>query len=106
MVILRLNFQVTGHKQPIIAVGYHENHVVTAELGTIKLWSISPEQVEGNGPTLLRAIACPRQPFRALFITPGGSHIVAVFAERGVVLFSVNAGSTGQYVLLHAGQNR
>lgn len=105
MATLRLHFQVTGHKQPIIAVASHGNLLATAEQGAVKLWSNSTYHAAAGGPTLLRAVACSRQPLRALFITLGGSHVVGVFAEVGVVLFDVATDLAERHVLLHMGEN-
>lgn len=99
MVILRLYFQLTGHKQPIVAVASHGDLLATAEQGTIKFWSHGAAEAAAGGPLLLRAVACSRQPFRAFFITPGGLHIVGVFADA-VVLFDAASDLGERHVLL------
>lgn len=99
MVILRLHNQVTCHKQPIVAVATRGNLLATAEQGVIKLWTLRAAEAETAGPTLLRAIACSRQPFRALFITPGCSYVAGIFAEAGIVLFDVASGLVEKHVL-------
>jgi len=108
MVILRLHFQVTGHKQPILAVGAHGDLLATAEHGAIRLWSFRASRAAAGGPTLLQGFPCSRQPVRALFVIPGvgGSrrYVVGVFEDDGVVLFDVRGGGVVErHVLLHLG---
>lgn len=81
-------------------MGYHGNHMVTAEQGLIKLWLIGADEAEGGGLTFLREIPCSREPIKALFLTPGGLHVVSVFEELGVVLFSTAGGRTERHALL------
>lgn len=103
MVVLRLHFQVTGHKQPILALGSDGDLLATAELGAIRLWSFGPHHSASGGPALLCGIPCPWQSIRALFVTPGGSYVVGVFAEDGVVLFDVRSGLVERHALLQLG---
>lgn len=103
MTILRVDYQLTGHKQLILAVGWSEDRIVTAEQGVLKIWSVRPGR-EGGGPTLLHTIACSRQPLKALFMTPGGLFIVGVFEELGVVLFNTTSLRKEQHVLLRLGE--
>lgn len=99
MVFLRLNYQVTAHKQPIVAVASRGDLLATAEQGVIKLWTFGASEAVAGGPILLKTVACSRQPLRVLFITPGCSHVVVVFAEAGVILFDVGTGLTERHVL-------
>lgn len=101
MVVLRLHFQLTGHKQPVLAVGSHGDLLATAENGAIRLWSFAESQAASGGPTLLAAVECSRQPIRALFITPGMLFVVGVFAEDGVVLFDIGTDLVERQVLLN-----
>lgn len=113
MVVLRLHFQVTGHKQPILAVGAHGDLLATAEHGAIRLWSFGASSAAAGGPSLLRAFPCSRQPVRALFVVPGigggggRRYVVGVFEEDGVVLFDVRGGGVVErHVLLHLGDKK
>lgn len=113
MVVLRLHFQVTGHKQAILAVGAHGDLLATAEHGSIRLWSFGASRADAGGPSLLRTFPCSRQPLRALFVVPGvggggGSLcVVGVFEQDGVVLFDVRGGGVVErHVLLHLGENK
>lgn len=99
MVFLRLHYQVTAHKQPIVAVASRGDLLATAEQGAIKLWTFGASEAVAGGPILLKTVACSRQPLRVLFITPGCSHVVGVFAEAGVVLFDVDSGLSESHVL-------
>lgn len=107
MAILRLHFQVTGHKQPILAVGAHGDLLATAEQGSIRLWSFAAVHAAAGGPALLWGFPCSRQPVRLLFVVPGGGgyrYVVGVFEEDGVVLFDVRSGGVVErHVLLHLG---
>lgn len=98
--ILRLNFQITAHKQPTVAAECREKQLVTAENGLIKLWSLYPEQLMSGGPVPLRRARCPRQKLEALFITPRASQVIGVFADAGVILFDMTASTTEQHVLI------
>lgn len=114
MTILRLHFQVTGHKQPILAVGGHGDLLATAELGSIRLWSFGASHATSGGPALLQGFPCSRQPVRALFVVPGVGcgvgypfYVVGVFEEDGVVLFNVRGrGVVDRHVLLHPGEKK
>lgn len=113
MVVLRLHFQVTGHKQPILAVGAHGDLLATAEHGAIRLWSFGASRAAAGGPSLLGAFPCSRQPVRALFVVPGVggggrcSCVVGVFEQDGVVLFDVRGGGVVErHVLLHHGDKK
>lgn len=103
MVVLRLHFQVTGHKLPILAAGAHGDFLVTAEQGSIRLWSFTSAHAAWGGPALLGLATCPRQSIRALFIPPGGSQVVGVFEEDGVLLFDVGGDIEERRVLRHFG---
>lgn len=106
MAVLRLHFQVTGHKHPILAIAACGNLLVTAENGALRIWSFGPSHARSGGPVLLRTIVCPLQSIRALFITPGGSHVVGVFGQDGVVMFDTGDGLVERNVLLHTGKSR
>lgn len=110
MATLRLNFQVTGHKQPILAVGAHGDLLATADHGSIRLWSFAPVHAAAGGPALLWSFPCSRQPVRSLFVVPGGGgcrYVVGVFEEDGVVLFDVRGGGVVErHVLLHLGDKK
>lgn len=103
MVVLRLHFQVTGHKQPILAVGADGDLLATAELGAIRLWSFGPQHSASGGPALLCGVSCPWQSIRALFVAPGGLYVVGVFADDGVVLFDVGSGLVERHALIELG---
>lgn len=113
MTILRLHFQVTGHKQPILAVGAHGDHLATAEHGAVRLWSFGASRAAAGGPSLVQGFPCSRQPVRALFMLPGrgvggdSCYVVGVFEVDGVVLFDVRGGGVvHRHVLLHLGKKR
>lgn len=80
--------------------------MVTAENGVIRLWYFGSSHAASGGPALLKTVSCSRQPIRALFITPGGLHVVGVFEQDGVVLFGVKSGLTEQHVLLQPGEEK